>query len=147
MKKCVSLLLTVLIVCVMTLGMTGCGNNKFVGTYTRETSWLHTIVGPVEPGSLRGLEDTPEGICTLVIEKGGTGRYYFTAYDGYPFGKDFVLFDADITWEVEDEYLYVKGTAHFNDDSKKTMKVNDQYKLEGKTLVSVKSNSVRYDKE
>lgn len=147
MKKFISLLLTLIIICTMALGMTGCGGNAFVGTYTRETSWLHTIVGPTEPGSLRALEDTPEGFCTLVINGGGTGRYYFTAYDGYPFGNDFVLFEADITWEVVDEYLYVKGTAYFNDDSKKTMKVNDQYKLEGKTLVSVKSDYIRYDKE
>ena len=52
MKKFISLLLAILTVSTFALGMSGCGSNKFTGTYVRkDTSRLHYIVCPEGTGT------------------------------------------------------------------------------------------------
>lgn len=147
MKKIISLLLAILTVCTLALGMSGCGSSEFTGTYMRKnTSRLHYIVCPEGTGTWLH-DDEIEGDATLVIESGGKGRYYFTAYDASYYGDNYIIMDGEIDWEVVDEYLYVSGTVYFKDESGKSIELNKQYTLEGKTLVDTESPSIRYTKQ
>ena len=142
MKKLLSCILVVTL-CFM---LSACGSSKFVGTYERETSRKHYIVVPKSAGQWLH-NDTITGTATYEINSGGTGRYYFTANKAAYYGENYVIIDADIEWEVVDDYLYVTGTAYYKDESNDSFEIDEQFVLEGKTLVDATYDTIRYNKK
>lgn len=142
MKKIISVILLITMLCCLT----ACGDSKFVGTYERETSRKHYIVVPKDAGQWLH-NDTITGTATYEIHSGGTGKYYFTADKAAYYGENYVIIDADIEWEVVDDYLYVTGTAYYKDASNESFEIDEQFVLEGKTLVDATYNEIRYNKK
>ena len=152
MKKLLSLALAILAIFALALSIVGCesGSDEFVGEYIRKNDGCrHNIVHTVDGERMSTGELSVDGDGILTLNNGGVGTYKFIAYNSRfeDLGRNYLLFEGDITWEDVDGILYVKGTLYAKDESNKTRIFDKEFKLEGKTLVDVVYPTVRYEKQ
>ena len=140
MKKAISLIL-VLALC-MPLAACGSGGedlSKYVGTYIGDSGQMHDDIKLPS-----GYSATSSGTKTLVLNRGGTGTVSYVGQFDYSSEEPFTMYSYDIKWEVIDGYLYVTGTGNYLIGSGVESKTNDQYELQGKTLVDVLNPQSRF---
>lgn len=134
MKKVLVLIITIAVCIGVCACAGGNSNSKYVGTYSGFLGREHDdIIAP------NGFTASTKGTRTLVLNADGTGTETYVGHYTIDEDEDFTIYSINIKWEVVDDYIYVTGTGRFLIGDKLELKINDRYRLEGKTLVDADS--------